>query len=228
MAHVTLQLGTGLTIPFQATRPCKARSVTVHALAWRRRALCEAQEGADDVMPLSGPDCPVLDPPSSPRHARRQAHRLRLAVLATALLSGCAHIYPVPTDVAVPGMPNPEVALKQSMSNVAAEMAELGRIGPAGIASVERVEPVIPADLQRTVSFQWNGPLDQGVAKLAQSIGYTFTLTLPAGVQPCPVSINVSSAPAYQVFRTLGEQAGTKATVQVDILHHQVEVIYHA
>ena len=227
MAHVTLQLGTGLTIPFQATRPRRARSVTVRALAWRRRALCEAQEAAGDIMPLSRPDCLVLDPLSSPQHAGRQAQRLRVTLLAAALLSGCAHVDPVPTDVAVPGMPNPEVALKQSMGNVAAEMAELGRIGPVGIASVERAEPVMPADLQRIVSFQWNGPLDQGVAKLAQSIGYTFTLTLPAGVQPFPVSINVSSVPAYQVFRTLGEQAGTKATVQVDILHHQVEVIYH-
>ena len=150
------------------------------------------------------------------------------ALIAALLLAGCARVYPVPTAVAVPGKPNPEEALRQSMGNVAAEMAELGRLSPVGIASVERAEPVVPADLQRIVSFRWDGPLDQGVAKLAQSIGYTFTLTVPYGSQPLPVSINVASVPVYQVFRALGEQAGTRATVQVDALHHQVEVIYHA
>ena len=150
------------------------------------------------------------------------------AFLTTLLLAGCARVYPVPTDVAVPGMPNPETALRQSMSNVGAEMAELGKLSPTGVASAERAAPVVPEDLQRVVSFQWNGPLDQGVARLAQSIGYTFTLTTPPGVQPLPVSINVSSVPVYQVFRTLGEQAGGKATVQVDALRHQVDVIYHA
>src|SRR5271157_312808 len=151
--------------------------------------------------------------------------RFAPALIAALVLAGCARVYPVPTDVAVPGMPNPEVALQQSMSTVAAEMEKLGQLGPAATATAE---PVVPADLQRIVSFQWNGPLDQGVAKLAQSIGYTFTLTTPPGVVPLPVSINVASVPVYQVFRTLGEQAGTKATVQVDPLHHQVEVIYHA
>jgi len=151
--------------------------------------------------------------------------RIAPALIAALVLAGCARVYPVPTDVAVPGMPNPEVALQQSMSTVAAEMEKLGQLGPAATV---RAEPVVPADLQRIVSFQWNGPLDQGVAKLAQSIGYTFTLTTPPGVVPLPVSINVASVPVYQVFRTLGEQAGTKATVQVDPLHHQVEVIYHA
>ena len=151
--------------------------------------------------------------------------RFAPALIAALVLAGCARVYPVPTDVAVPGMPNPEVALQQSIGNVAAEMGKLGHLGPAASATAE---PVVPADLQRIVSFQWNGPLDQGVAKLAQSIGYTFTLTTPPGVAPLPVSINVASVPIYQVFRTLGEQAGTKATVQVDALHHQVEVIYHA
>jgi len=90
------------------------------------------------------------------------------------------------------------------------------------------VQPVVPADLQRLVSFEWSGPLDQGVAKLAASIGYTFYTTAPANSQPLDVAIRLSSVPAYQVFQTLGAEAGTSATVQVDPLHHQVQVIHHA
>ena len=71
-------------------------------------------------------------------------------------------------------MPNPEEALRQSMQHVDAEMAELGQLSP----SVARPDtPVVPEDLQRIVSFQWSGPLDQAVAKLAESVGYTFYTT---------------------------------------------------
>jgi len=140
------------------------------------------------------------------------------------LLAGCARTIPVPTTVATPGMPSPEEALRQSMQHVDAEMTELGRFSP----SVERVSgPVLPDDLQRTVSFAFNGPLDKAVAKPAASVGYIFYTTGPAGQQPLDVSIQMSSVPVYQVFAALGAEAGTRATVQVDPLHHQVQVIHH-
>ena len=153
---------------------------------------------------------------------------MRLAitpVLGTALIvAGCAGVTPVPTTVAVPGMPNPEEALRQSMQHVDAEMAKLGRLSPA-VARV--VQPVMPEDLQRIVSFEWNGPLDQAVAKLAASVGYTFYTTGPANPQPLDIAVRLSSVPAYQVFQTLGAEAGTRATVQLDPLHHRVRVIHH-
>jgi defect-in-organelle-trafficking protein DotD len=146
-------------------------------------------------------------------------------VLAAALLAaGCAGIQPVPTTVATPGMPNPEEALQQSVQHVDAEMAELGRLLPT---VAQAVQPVMPEDLQRLVSFEWSGPLDQAVAKLAASVGYTFFTTAPANSQPLDVAIRLSAVPAYQVFQTLGAEAGTRATVQVDPLHHQVQVIHH-
>jgi defect-in-organelle-trafficking protein DotD len=146
------------------------------------------------------------------------------ALISALLAAGCAGVNPVPTTVAVPGMPNPEEALRQSMQHVDAEMAELGRLSPT---VAREVQPVMPADLQRVVSFEWNGPLDQAVAKLSASIGYTFYTTAPANAQPLEVSIRMASVPAYQVFQSLGAEAGTRATVQVDPLHHQVQVIHH-
>jgi defect in organelle trafficking protein DotD len=146
------------------------------------------------------------------------------AFLVLGLLAGCATVQPVPITVATPGMPNPEVALRQSMQHVDAEMAELGQLPPAVAAPST---PVIPEDLQRIVSFKWDGPLDQAVARLALSIGYTFYTTAPPDAQPVAVAIEVSSVPAFQVFQVLGEEAGTRATVEVDALHHQVQVIHH-
>jgi defect-in-organelle-trafficking protein DotD len=150
---------------------------------------------------------------------------LAAPLVAAVLFGGCAApVYPVPTTVVTPGMPNPEVALQQSMQHVDAEMAELGQYEPTPVVSAA---PVVPEDLQRIVSFQWSGPLDQGVAKLAQSVGYTFYTTAPANAQPLVVSVEIAGVPAYQVFQALGEQAGTRATVEVDPLHHQVQVIHH-
>ena len=147
------------------------------------------------------------------------------ALVGALALAGCATpTIPVPTTVVTSGMPNPETALRDSINHVDAEMAELGQLGPTvETASV----PVIPEDLQRIVSFQWSGPLDNGVAKLAASIGYTFYVTGPPKPQPLVVSIQIMSVPVYRVFQTLGEEAGSRATVQVDPQHHQVEVIHH-
>jgi defect in organelle trafficking protein DotD len=178
------------------------------------------QRGAGPISSVAG-----RHPAARGRDWRRlRARHLPVApALFSALLAGCA-INPVPTDVATAGMPNPEAALQQSMQQVDAEMAELGQLSPA---NAQDLPPVIPAELQRVVSFVWTGPLDQGVAKLAASIGYTFYMTAPASPPPIDVAIRMSSVTAYQVFESLGAAAGTRATVAVDPLHHQVQVIYH-
>lgn len=151
--------------------------------------------------------------------------RLCAAALSTGLfVSGCAATVPVPTTVEMPGMPNPEASLQRSIQHVEAEMGELG-VMSSSVAQVSG--PVLPEDLQRPVSFVWNGPLDAGVAKLAASIGYTFYTTGPASQQPLIVAIQISSVPVYQVFQSLGEEAGTRATVQLDPQHHSVQVIHH-
>lgn len=148
-------------------------------------------------------------------------------LLAATLLAGCADTIPVPTTVITGGMPNPEAALQQSMHHVDAEMAELGAMRPASVETAATTGPVVPEDLQRVVSFTWTGSLDKGVAKFAQSIGYTFYTTASRNAQPIDVAVRVQSAPALQVFKTLGDEAGNRATVEVDPLHHQVQVIHH-
>ena len=150
-------------------------------------------------------------------------------VLAVTLLAGCANTIPVPTTVVTAGMPNPEEALRQSMQHVDAEMAQLGGLRQADFAATVGAAsaPVIPEDLQRTVNFTWSGPLDKGVAKLAQSIGYTFYTTAVPNTPPLNVAVQIQSLSAFQAFKALGDQAGSQATVEVDPLHHQVQVFHH-
>jgi defect-in-organelle-trafficking protein DotD len=155
------------------------------------------------------------------------AVRPLLATVAVALLAAaCSPVIPVPTTVATAGMPNPEQALLQSMQHVDAEMTTLGGMrGPVGAAPAASVSP---DELERTVNFTWSGPLDAGAAKLAQSVGYTFFTTLPPGAAGVEVAIDVRGVSALDAFRSLGQGAGTRATVEVDPIHHAVRIIHHA
>jgi len=147
-----------------------------------------------------------------------------LIVLVLVLLAGCATPN-VPTTVDTTGMPNPEIALHDSFRHVDAEMAKLGEMGPG---SIERsATPVVPAELQKVVAFSWQGPLDGAVRKLAASVGYTVTVTAPPNGLPLTVGISTGPEEVFKIFQALGEAAGTSATVQLDPLHHQVEVIHH-
>ncbi len=149
-------------------------------------------------------------------------------LVAAALLAGCAQTIPVPTTVVTAGMPNPEVALQQSMQHVDAEMAELGTMRAPAFQTAAAAAQPLPDDLQRIVNFTWSGGLDRGVAKLAQSIGYTFYTTAPPNAPPVNVAVQIEGERAFDVFRALGDAAGARATVEVDPLHHQVQVIHHA
>jgi defect-in-organelle-trafficking protein DotD len=163
----------------------------------------------------------------SPKQRFRFARALPLAAGFALLTSACSSVIPVPTTVAVAGMPNPEEALRQSMQHVDAEMTQLGGMRGAPRLAVG-LNPVVPDDLQRTVNFTWSGPLDSGVAKLAQSIGYTFYTTAPPGAPGLDVAINVRGVRALDAFRALGDSAGSRATVEVDPIHHAVTVTHHA
>lgn len=152
---------------------------------------------------------------------------LRHAFLATIAIgaAGCTSLTPVPTTVDVAGMPNPEMALQKSMQHVDAEMSQLGGLSAHSVAFIQ---PAEPAPLERMVDFTWSGPLDSGVAKLAQSVGYTFFTTKPPSEPGIPISVSVRGVTALDAFRALGEQAGSTATVEVDPIHHSVKVTHHA
>jgi len=147
------------------------------------------------------------------------------ALLALAGLAGCASAPDVPTNVDATGMPNAELALRDSFQRVDGEMVSLGRMNPAPAQAA--AEPVLPAELQQRVEFSWNGPLDGAVRKLADSIGYAVSVQAPDQPAPLPIAISTGPEEVFLVFKHLGEAAGAQATVQLDSLHHQVQVIHH-
>jgi defect-in-organelle-trafficking protein DotD len=123
-------------------------------------------------------------------------------------------------------MPNPEAALRDSIHLVDAEMTRLGSMSP----QQQRFdEPVVPDELNKTVTFAFSGPLDEGVRKLADTVGYKVEIT-PALAPVSPLIVNVTTGfvTVLKAFAAIGDAAGTRALVRVDPLRHLVEVIHHA
>jgi defect-in-organelle-trafficking protein DotD len=141
-------------------------------------------------------------------------------------LAGCA-APKVQTDVETTGMPNAELALQRAITQVNADMAQIGTMGPERPYTATRTRMVIPDELRKPVDFIWTGSLDEGVRKLADSIGYQTIINRPQNAQPIPIAVNIVGT-VISAFHTLGDQAGSAATVAVDPRHHQVQVIHHA
>jgi defect-in-organelle-trafficking protein DotD len=150
--------------------------------------------------------------------------RLICALVVAALLAGCAGVTPVPTDVATTGMPNAELALQSSLTKVRAAMGELD-----GIAVTPTVaQPaIVPGELNRPINFAWNGPLDQGVRKLADLVGYHMSVSAPQNGKPLVVSVQISNVTTLDAFRAIGKVAGNAATVVVDPQRQSVAVEHH-
>lgn len=153
--------------------------------------------------------------------------RLAMAAAVGCALSGCAMRVPVAVDV--PGMPNPERAMQESFARVDEEMRALrgheGEKGPDGYAGA--LPRVVPAELDKVVSFEWNGPLHGAVAELAKSVGYRVSVERPWNGASLPIVIPAGPRRIYDLFEEIGTAAGTHATVRLDPQHQTVEVTYH-
>ena len=152
---------------------------------------------------------------------------LRGAALAAALMAAGCSTPNVGTDVAMTGMPNAEVALRDSMRLVDAELSKLGVMTPTPLGRSQG--PVVPGELQRLVTFDWSGSLEDGVRKLAGNVGYVVAIEPPppwkGSVQ---VAVATGALPIINAFRALGEAAGARAMVRVDPARRQVDVVYRA
>lgn len=101
-------------------------------------------------------------------------------------------------------------------------MAQLGRMS-ATSRPYASGGAVVPPELQKPVSLTWSGPIDQAAKALADQVGYRFVSTGPTS-PPVAVAIDAKNQPIVEMFRSLGSQAGTHATLTVDAENHQVEV----
>jgi defect in organelle trafficking protein DotD len=149
-----------------------------------------------------------------------------MVLLAVGLLTACADRTPdVPTTIDVPGMPNAEKALRESLEHVDAQMAAIGGMAPP--PSALAAQPMLPAELTRKVAFRFAGALDEAVRRLAGHVGYTLHVDAPRHGEALTVAVWTDELEIVDILRALGEQMGTRATIEVDPVHHEIRVIHH-
>jgi len=130
-------------------------------------------------------------------------------------------------DIAITAPDPVEERLANAAGEASRALATLAAIEQARTpnADVAQVSGA-PAELQRAVTVQWNGPIVPITERLAQRAGYRFRVLGVAPPVPVVVNINARQMPVIEVLRDLGLQAGTRADIAVDAQSRVVEVRY--
>jgi defect-in-organelle-trafficking protein DotD len=158
----------------------------------------------------------------------KSAGLLVLTSLTGSSLTGCAtgpvHSNPA---VATPGMPNIQMALDRAITRTDAAVQQLNG-EPVTTLAEAPLPQVLPAELQKPIRWSYSGPLDPVARALAKSVGYQITISGPTGRPPIMVSVSMNRLPIIDAFRSIGIQAGARASVIIRPAHHLIEVIHYA
>jgi defect in organelle trafficking protein DotD len=144
-------------------------------------------------------------------------------------LTGCETGYPI--HVKDPQL----VAQPDKVSMMLAEAADKASNALETLAAVEQKRtpaaqvPAIvgaPAELNRAVTLNWVGPVDQITKLLADKASYRFVTLGAVPATPVVVNINVTNKPVIEVLRSVGLQLGARADVYVDSAEKLVALTY--
>lgn len=136
-------------------------------------------------------------------------------VLATALaLTACGERSAAPQPTA------PTMA--QEMSGLLETMDGLGQIR----FPMVRPGSVLPAEMNRPMSWHWSGSLDDAVRILARRVGYAAVT--PAAAHTITVRVDDDHATAGRLFDHLAAAADPRAEIDIDVPLHTIRILCHA
>jgi defect-in-organelle-trafficking protein DotD len=155
---------------------------------------------------------------------------LSLSFVAMAFsLTACETGYPI--RVKDPQL----VAQPDKVSMMLAQAADKASNALEALAAVEQKRtpagqtPAIvgaPAELNRAVTINWVGPVDQITKTLADKATYRFVSLGSAPATPVVVNVDVTNKPIIEVLRSIGFQLGARADVYVDSAEKIVALTY--
>lgn len=134
-------------------------------------------------------------------------------------LAGCATHPTDRSDVDAEAAANPEVALLRSFDRVDRAMAAM--------RATARPGQVAPSELQKPIVWRWSGPMDQAAKALADRIGWSYAAPGPDAPAMPTVTVDANGTTVLDVFRSIGTQAGERATLLVDPDRRIVQVQRH-
>ena len=83
-----------------------------------------------------------------------------------------------------------------------------------------------PAELRRSITVNWVGPVEPITKTLADRAGYNFLAIGNTPPVPLVVSLDIQNRPIIDVMRDIGLQLGMRADVKVDASRKVVEIHY--
>ncbi|PCJ99012.1 MAG: hypothetical protein COA45_06090 [Zetaproteobacteria bacterium] len=127
------------------------------------------------------------------------------------------------------------VASPDTVSAMLAESADRASAALEALAAVEKartpaatMSPIgdVPAELRRTITVNWVGPIEPIAKTLADRAGYGFLVLGSKPVIPAVVSIDAENTRVVDVLRDIGLQLGMRGDIKVDAQTHMVEIYY--
>lgn len=155
---------------------------------------------------------------------------LSLSVIGIAFgLTGCGTGYPI--HVKDPQL----VSQPDKVSMMLAQAADKASHALEALAAVEQKRtpagqvPAIvgaPAELNRAITINWIGPVDQITKLLSDKASYRFVALGSVPATPVVVNVNVTNTPIIEVLRSIGFQLGARADIYVDSAEKMVALTY--
>lgn len=148
------------------------------------------------------------------QRARSRSISRVLVVVASALPAGLA--------ACSASSPPPPVPIAQDMGHVLRGFDDIGAVR----FPMVRAGSVLPSELQRPMSWHWNGPVDRAVRILASRIGYTADVV---GQSTAPIVVfDIARGTAASILDDMAADLENRASIAVDVPHHLIRVDWHA
>jgi len=150
-----------------------------------------------------------------------------LALLSFALLCACSY-HPKTPDRQL-------VAEPDSVDLMLADAADRATRALETLAAMEATQipikpvamvPNAPIELQRSVTFDWTGPVEPLVEELTRKAGYNYGVLGSRPPVPLNVNIRAVNQPLINVFRDIGMQMGARGDLKLDANVRTIEIQY--
>lgn len=127
------------------------------------------------------------------------------------ILSACA-----------PHAPPPAPSVDQGMTHILSALDQTGAVR----FPMVREGSVLPSEMNRPVSWHWEGPLDQGVRILAARAGYRTDI--PSHTAPPVIRIDRDDTTLGGLFDELAAASASTARIEIDVPDHTIRILWHA
>ena len=109
-----------------------------------------------------------------------------------------------------------EMRMAEAMVRAQEAWTKLAEIRSAGAVPAVDIPRLVTPELQKRVTLDWVGPLENAAERLADEIGYAFVVAGPRPPAPVMVGIDVEDEPVIFVLRDIGLQAEGRALLTTD------------